>query len=329
MPGSPGCSCQDSHCAIGLDIGGTKVAAGVVGQDGKLSHVSHIATPGSDTFADRLALILDVVGRLRNQHPEAAAIGVGATGTVDWKRGHIDWAINVGYRDLPLASILTRETGLPAVVDNDANAAAWAEARVGVGRGHENLAVLTIGTGIGAGLVLDGRMYRGNSGVAGEVGHIVVNPHGPQCGCGLTGCLETMASGRALGRLGREAAAKDVDGALAILAGGPERVTGEAVSAAALAGDQVAQSLFCEIGNWLGIGIATLVTLLDVELVAIGGGLIAVGELLLSPVRSSYADYVFSTPTRQPPPIVSALFAGEAGIIGAGLLALDDVFGEH
>jgi glucokinase len=317
----------EAPCAIGLDIGGTKVAAAAVGPDGTLGPVSHAATPADATSADMLALLAGIVRAQRALQPAAAAIGVGAAGVVDWKRGRIAWAANVGYHDLPLRDILSSECALPVAVDNDANAAAWAEARIGAGRGHASLAVLTVGTGIGGGLVLDRALYRGASGVSGEVGHMIVSPAGPDCGCGLKGCLEAMASGSALRRMARDAAVRDPDGAIARLAGGAANVTGEAVFAAAAAGDPVACSLFAEIGRWLGIGIALVVTLLDVELVVIGGGLTGAGDLLLGPVRASYAGHVFSHPGRGVPPIVPARLGREAGVIGAGLLALDYALG--
>src|SRR5262249_51884079 len=196
----------------------------------------------------------------------------GAAGLVDWPDGHVRWAPNNSYRDLPLRAILSAETGLPAVVDNDANAAAWAEARLGAGAGRRDLLVLTVGTGIGAGLILGGRGYRGATGIGGEAGHIIVDPGGPRCGCGSTGCLEALGSGGALSRAGREAAWRDPGGTLARLAGGPGQVTGETVFQAARDGDATALALFAKAGYWLGGGIASLARPLDSELVGGGGG---------------------------------------------------------
>ena len=311
--------------AIGLDVGGTKIAAGVVSGQGEMLERVAQPTPRSGTGEATLRLTLQLVGDLRRRHPGVRAIGVGAAGMVDWPDGHVRWAPNNSYRDVPLRAILAAETGLPAVVDNDANAAAWAEACLGAGVGHRDLLVLTVGTGIGAGLILDGRLYRGATGIGGEAGHIIVDPSGPRCGCGSAGCLEAMGSGSALGRAGRDAALRDPDGMLAWLAGGADQVTGEAVFEAARVGNATARAIFGQTGYWLGIGIASLVTLLDIELVVIGGGLSATGELLLGPARSSFERFVFARGHRRLPPIVSARLGAEAGIVGAALLALGSV----
>jgi glucokinase len=311
--------------AIGLDIGGTKIAAGVVGQDGKTLKTTSVASPSDEGESGTLALVIQVIEQLREEYPSILAIGVGAAGMVDWPSGYIRWAPNNGYRDLALKALLTKATGLPTVVDNDANVAAWAEVRLGAGQGYDSMAVLTVGTGIGAGLILDGKIYRGATGIGGEIGHVIVDPRGASCACGSTGCLETMASGTALGRIGRREAAQEPMGALAALAGDPGKVTGEIVFKAASAGDPTARSLFNEIGDWLGIGIASLVNLLDIQLVVIGGGLGTTGELLLRPARSSFERFIFSRTHRRMPSIVSAHLGGEAGITGAGILALDSI----
>jgi glucokinase len=309
--------------AIGLDVGGTKIAAGVVSGQGQVLERVTQPTPRAVTGDTTLNLTLAIVDGLRRRHPGVQAIGAGAAGMVDWPDGHIRWAPNNSYRDLPLRAILSGETGLPTVVDNDANAAAWAEACLGAGAGRRDLLVLTVGTGIGAGLILGGRLYRGATGIAGEAGHIIVDPGGAPCSCGTAGCLEAMGSGSALGRAGREAALRDPGGVLAGLAGGADRVTGETVFEAARGGHATARAIFGQTGYWLGIGIASLVTLLDVELVVIGGGLSTTGELLLAPTRSSFARFLFGRGQRKVPPIVPAQLGADAGIVGAALLALD------
>ena len=314
--------------AIGLDVGGTKIAAGVVSARGELIDRVARPTPPPGSGDSTLSLTLQLVDELRRRHPGVQVIGAGAAGMIDWPDGHIRWAPNNSYRDLPLRAILSAETGLPAVVDNDANAAAWAEACLGAGVGHRDLLVLTVGTGIGAGLILGGRLYRGATGIGGEAGHIIVDPGGTRCGCGSTGCLEAMGSGSALSRAGREAAGQDPEGTLARLAGGAaDHVTGETVSEAARGGDATAVAIFARTGYWLGIGIASLVSLLDVELVAIGGGLSSTGELLLGPARSAFERFVFARGHRTLPPIVPARLGAEAGIVGAALLALDSTPG--
>lgn len=309
-------------CAIGVDIGGTKIAAGVVGLDGKVLQSASVRTPPGAGGEETSAIATRIIERLLEEHPAVRAIGVGAAGMVDWPSGHIRWAPNNAYRDFPLRELLGMATGLPVVVDNDANVAAWAEARLGVGKSCSDLAVLTVGTGIGAGLVLGGKLYRGSTGIGGEFGHLIVNPLGAECGCGSVGCLEAMASGTALGRLGRAAVRRDPTGALATIAGGPANINGETVFDAARKKEPVACALFDKIGYWLGVGIASLVNLLDLQLVVIGGGLSATGELLLRPARLSFAEFVFSPTHRELPQIVTAQLGAEAGMVGAAILAL-------
>jgi glucokinase len=308
--------------AVGIDIGGTKIAAGVVTGDGRILDRTRVPTPPDDEAAT-LAALLAVVDQLRARNPGAEAIGLGAAGLVEWPGGNARWAPHNTYRRLELRRLLHERTGLPTVVDNDANAAAWAEARFGAGAGSHDLVLVTVGTGIGGGLVLGGRLYHGEHGFAGELGHMVVDPDGDLCACGNHGCLEAMASGSTLGRLGREAATADPEGrlaALATLAGGP--VTGEVVFAAATEGDTAALALFERIGHWLGIGIASLVTIFDPDLVVVGGGVAATGELLLRPARASFERYAHGRAHRDLPPVVPARLGPDAGLVGAATLAL-------
>jgi glucokinase len=309
--------------AIGLDVGGTKIAGGVVAADGSVvERIPDVPTPPDDGAAT-LAVLRQVIDELRARHPHVTAIGVGAAGLVEWPGGCIRWAPNNAYRALPLRQLLRDATGLPVVVDNDANTAAWAEARLRENASH--MAFLTIGTGLGGGLILDGQLYRGTTGIGAEVGHIIVDPHSSyQCGCGNFGCLEAVASGSALGRYGREAAAANPESRLAVLADGAANVTGETVFIAAQDGDPTARELFARAGRWLGIGIASLVTLFDFELIVIGGGVAAAGELLLAPARASFKQFVFAQAHRQLPSIVPARLGSEAGWIGSAVLALDE-----
>jgi glucokinase len=308
--------------AIGLDIGGTKLAGGVVTSDGTvLERVRNVPTPGQG--GDRFVSVLTrAIEDLRSRHPEVAAIGVGAAGLVSWPSGYLNWAPHNPYRDLPLRDVLEETTGLPTAVDNDANTAAWAEYRLGTG--CPDFAMITVGTGLGGAVILDGELRRGHHGFASEIGHIIVDPASSiRCACGHLGCLETVASGSALGRRGRQAAAADPGGMLATLANGSANVTGETVWAAAQAGDEVALSLFGIIGRWLGIGSATLASLFDVDRIVIGGGVAATGDLLLEPTRASLGQHLFGAAHRPPVDIVPASLGPDAGWIGSGLLALD------
>ncbi|MFF4218220.1 ROK family protein [Streptomyces nondiastaticus] len=312
---------DDGRLAIGLDIGGTKIAAGVVDAEGRVTdRVPAVPCPSDQ--ATILKSVSVLIEALRHRNPGVAAVGVGAAGLVRWPEGRVLTAPNTAYHDLPLRRLLQEATGLPAVVENDANAACWAEYRLGNSAAH--MAFVTVGTGVGGGLVLAGRPFRGRTGIATEIGHMIVDPHGTErCGCGTVGCLEPLASGRALGRYGSAAAAAEPGGALAALADGSGRVTGEAVSAAARAGDPAARAQLERLGHWLGIGVATLVNLFDVELVVIGGGVADAGELLLAPLRASFARYVTAAAHRELPAVEPARLGPEAGWIGAALLALD------
>ena len=312
---------EETRYAVGVDIGGTKIAAGVVTSDGRILRKATAPTPQDQDHLVRH--ILAVIEDLQGDYPGVAAVGVGAAGMIDWPTGHIRWAPNNSYSDLPLQQLLAEGSGLPAVVENDANAAAWAEAAVGAGAGLGNVIALTIGTGIGGGIILNGELQRGETGVAGEAGHIIINPVGGElCGCGATGCLEAMASGTALGRDGRRAAAADPEGLLTQLAGTAASVTGETVYQAALAGDTDARQLFGRLGFWLGVGIASLVNVFDPQLVILGGGLVTTGDLLLTPAHTSFERFVFARPHRQLPDLALAQLGPDAGLIGAALLAL-------
>lgn len=307
--------------AVSLDVGGTKIAGGVVTATGEIvDRLPPVPTPSRDQQATVRALF-DAVEQLRSRHAGVGAVGVGAAGLVEWPDGSIRWAPNNAFCRLPLRRIIADETGLPTVVENDANAAGWGEARH---VGAANMAFLTVGTGVGAGLIIDGLLYRGQGGIAAEVGHMIVHPKGgDRCGCGNIGCLEAVASGSALARYGREAAADDPAGRIARLAGGPDKVTGHTVYKAALAGDGTARGLFERVGYWLGAGIATLVNLFDFELVVMGGGLTTAGSLLLDPTRAAFHEFVFAREHREIAPIVLAKLGPDAGWIGAGQLALD------
>jgi glucokinase len=314
--------------AIGLDIGGTKIAAAVVDARGTVFDELVEPTP-EDSDAEAVeAVLLDLVERLRGKHEDVRALGVGAAGVVEWPAGRIRWAPNNAYRDWPVRERLESVTGLPAVVDNDANVAALAEARLGAVR-YREMVLVTVGTGIGGGLVLDGRIYRGPTGLGAELGHLVLNPDGPRCGCGNHGCFEAYASGTALARLGRDAAADDPDGLLARLGRERGEVTGETVTAAAQQGDPTARALFARLGRWLGVGIASLANIFELDAVVVGGGVVETGDLLLEPARAAAREFAYAPAARPAVPVEPATFGGDAGVIGAALLALEETGNAH
>lgn len=209
-------------------------------------------------------------------------------------------------------------------VGNDATAAAWAERTVGAGRGAGNLLAVTLGTGIGGGIVADGRLVEGAHRFAGEFGHMVVDPNGPRCPCGKRGCWERFASGAGLGVLGREAAVAGAAGDVVRRAGGdPEQVKGEHVTAAAAAGDPAALEIMARFGWWVALGLANLASLLDPEVIVIGGGLVEAGDVLMNPIRDAFPDLLEAGAVRPVPTVVAAGLGQQAGAVGAGLLARD------
>lgn len=306
---------------IGIDIGGTKVAAGVVDADGNVLARARRRTPSRDP-EHLVDVVSEIVRQLLSEH-EVAAVGVGAAGFVDVARTTVLFAPNLAWRDTPLRDEIAARIDLPVVVENDANAAAWGEYRFGAGEQHPHLVVLTIGTGIGAGLILDGNLYRGGFGIAGEPGHVRVVPGGRQCGCGNLGCWEQYCSGTALVRAAHEIATERPDDARRLLemAEGLDAIDGPAVTRAAQEGDPAAVDCFTEIGRWLGQGMADLAAVLDPGRFVIGGGVSDAGELLLGPARETYAAALTGRGHRPMADIVGARLGAEAGLIGAADLA--------
>jgi glucokinase len=308
--------------AVGVDIGGTKVAAGVVDEDGTVLARARRTTPSRDARAVE-ATIADVVRELRATH-DVTAVGIGAAGFVDAERSRVRFAPHLAWRDEPLRDALAGVLGLPVVVENDANAAAWAEWRFGAGRGETHLVCVTLGTGIGGGAVVDGIVQRGRFGMAGEFGHMVVVPEGRRCECGNRGCLEQYASGNVLGREARELARAGSPVAVALLervAGDVDALVGPVVTAAAREGDPCAVELFEDVGRWLGVGLANLAAALDPGTFVIGGGVSEAGELLLRPARESFRRTLTGRGYRPEARVVRAAFGPEAGLVGAADLA--------
>ena len=313
-----------SGLSIGIDVGGTKVAAGLVTGAGQV--LAHLTEPApTRSAADLVSLIVSLVERLRTER-DVRAVGIGLPGLVNATRDVIRFAPNLPLRDEPLAREVSELIRIPVVLENDANAAAWAEARFGSGRGETHLAMVTVGTGIGGGLVLDGRLYHGANGMAGEFGHITVDPAGPQCSCGKYGCWEAVASGRSLVEVARELASADPARASVLLGladGSTANIEGPLITEAARVGDAVAIAAFGEVGDWLGRGMASVIALLDVDVFVIGGGVGEAGELLAAPARASLLTHLFGGQYREPPRVVTASLGQAAGLIGAADLALE------
>jgi glucokinase len=308
--------------AIGIDVGGTKVAAGVVDEEGKVLASLRRPTPSASPD-DVEHTVADLVAELRADH-EVGAIGIGAAGFIDADRSTVLFAPNLAWRNEPLRDAVADLTGLPVVVENDANAAAWGEYRFGAGQGESHLVVVTVGTGIGGGMVLDGHLYRGRFGIGAEFGHMQVFPEGRRCGCGQKGCWEQYCSGRALLHEAREIAdvQRDYGRRLLELGGGrPEGIEAREVTKAAQEGDPAALECFREVGHWLGQGLADLASLLDPSAFVVGGGVADSGELLLAPARTVYAERLTGTRYRPHADIRHAALGNQAGLVGAADLA--------
>jgi glucokinase len=307
--------------AVGVDLGGTKMLVGVVDSERRVLYRS--TAPSAGLSQDEL---LDALEReLRSAieaRPDVVAAGLGIPCTIDRARGVAIMAVNLQLADVAVGDLMTERLGLPALVDNDANLAMLAEHRFGAARGARNAAMLTIGTGIGGGLIIDGRLYRGSTGGAGELGHIVIEEDGPPCqgNCPNRGCVEALASGTAIAREALAAAERAPDSALGrALAGGAE-LDGTLVTDAALEGDETARGVLALAGRRIGVALSSLVNALDPDVIVIGGGVIRAGELLVEPARSELAARALApmNGTR----VAAAELGPDAGMLGAATMAV-------
>lgn len=286
--------------SLGVDVGGTKILAAVVDADGQILEERRVESP-AEQVAAMTQVIADLVLDLAARH-DVTGVGIGAAGYIDKARATVLFAPNIAWRDLNLRAEVERLVDLPVVVENDANAAAWGECRFGAGRGCDDMLMVTVGTGVGGGIVSGGRLLRGAYGVAAEIGHLTVVPDGILCGCGQRGCLESYGSGTALERL--------------ILG-----MDGPAITAAAQAGDQRCIDAIAEIGEWLGRGLASLAAVVDPGLIVVGGGVSEAGDLLLDPIREAFDAHLTGVGYRPIAKIVRAALGNHAGVIGAADVA--------
>jgi len=313
--------------AIGIDIGGTKVAGGVVDESGTITHRTRRDTPHRSTSPSVVenTIVESVEELLRQVDPDdVVAVGIGAAGFVAEDRATVVFAPHLSWRNEPLREALSQRIELPITVDNDANAAAWAEACFGAARGESHVVVITLGTGIGGALIIDGDVQRGRHGIAGEFGHMQVMPAGIRCECGNRGCWEQYASGNALVREARamiEAGSPVVADLLVRLGGDANALTGPFITEAAREGDPTARELLADIGEWLGIGLANLAAAFDPGLFVIGGGVSAADEMLIGPAREAFRRQLPGRGYRPEARIVRAVLGSDAGLIGAAELA--------
>jgi glucokinase len=308
------------HC-IGIDIGGTKIAGALVDANGSVIRQQRLPTPANDPDA----LIEAVVGLIEElaEGEQVLGIGVAAAGFIDAQQANIIYAPNLSWRNEPFKSKLEAKLALPVVIENDANAAAWAEYRFGAGVGFRHMVMLTIGTGVGGAVITDSKMLRGGFGIAGELGHLRMVPNGLACGCGQNGCLEAYASGTALLKAAKELASSNDPAGQRLRQLQPEgqELSGQEVYSAIQEGDPGALGLLQQMGSWLGQAVASLTAVLDPEIVVIGGGVSVAGDLLLDPIRSAYLEHLPARGFRPELKIVGAEFVNNAGVVGAADLA--------
>ncbi|MDQ4145364.1 MAG: ROK family protein [Actinomycetota bacterium] len=303
---------------IGVDIGGTLTRGAIVGRDGEV--VLRLENPTDVTAGTKgiVAVVEELLGRAGDH--QIAGVGVGAAGFIDASTGSVTFSPNLAYDDPNVADAVQARSGLPTIVDNDANVAALGERTFGSARGSDYVAYLTIGTGIGSGFIERGRLVRGFSGAGAELGHMIIDPDGPHCPCGLRGCFEQMASGTAIGRMGREAVANGPESSIVAFAGSVEAITGKHVAMAAREYDETAREVLRQAGRSLGIGLSNVVNLFDPEVIVLGGSVVRAGEPFLGPARDQLHK-MNNAQRRRPMRIDVTSLEGDAGLMGAAALA--------
>jgi glucokinase len=310
--------------AVGVDLGGTKMLVGSVDSEAGVHYRANEVDFGTDAEAILDEMEEEVRGA-RAQRPDSTAVGLGIPCTIDRERGLAISAVNLPIVDVPVRDLMRERLGMPVFLDNDANVAALAEHRFGAARGGRNAVMLTLGTGIGGGLILEGQVYRGSTGAAAELGHIVVDADGPPCqgNCPNRGCVETLASGTALARDGRAAAATHPESSLGRAVADGRPITGRVVTEAATAGDRAAREVVEHAGRMLGVALATLANIFEPDVIVLGGGVMAAGELLVVPAQAELRARAL--PPQNRTPVVPAELGPDAGMIGAATMALQEL----
>jgi glucokinase len=313
---------------IGIDAGGTKLLGGVVDEQMVVHHRVHRTWRGAER-QETLDIFTDAVEEVRAAAPDVEAIGFGIPSLVEWETGVSRWSNHLRALDgVPFRDLMSERLGLPVSVDNDGNASILAESRGGAAKGARHAVMVCLGTGIGGGLLLGGEVYRGATGVGGELGHVVLQLHGPDCpsGCPGRGCFEALVSGNAIGREGLRAAEEHPDSQLGRRLAADREISGGLVTELAHDGDPLAREVLDEIGKRLGHGLVGLVNTFNPEVIVIGGGAVRGGDLLLAPARAVVAERALE-PAREVVRIVPAHYGDEAGMMGAAMLAFDQLDG--
>ena len=307
---------KGSDLTIGIDIGGTKISAGVVDSSGNLIDSSKCSTP-AEGGKDLISSVVNLVKELNKKH-EIKGIGISIAALISSDYGTIVGAPNIAnLSKLNFANEIKEEFKLPIIIENDANAAMWAEFKFGSAKGLNPVMFFIIGTGVGGGLVIDGKLFKGANGIGAEFGHMCVVPNGLLCGCGSKGCIEQYASGGALIRYANEALLANPDKSEEVLSFGEGKLSGTALTKAAKAGNELALAAFSKQADWLGLACASYSLIIDPQAIIIGGGVVDAGELFLAPVRAAMRKYMPFAESHVPPKIIAAKFGNDAGLIGA------------
>mgnify|MGYP006193959705 CR=1 FL=1 len=307
---------ESSDLTIGIDIGGTKISAGVVDSSGNLINSLIISTP-LEGGREVILSVINLITELSKKYT-IKGIGISIAALISSDYGTIVGAPNIAnLSKLNFVNEISKEFKLPLIVENDANAAMWAEFKFGNAKGCNPVMFFIIGTGVGGGLVIDGKLFKGATGIGAEFGHMCVVPNGLLCGCGSRGCIEQYASGGALIRYANEALLANADKSEEVLSFGAGKLTGTGLAKAAQAGNELALAAFNKQADWLGLACASYSLIIDPQAIIIGGGVADAGELFLAPVRAAMRKYMPFAESHVPPKIIAAKFGNDAGLIGA------------
>lgn len=315
------------QAVLGIDLGGTKIAAALVDRDRNILWEEKIPTEAASGVDGVVGRMVDLFQRA-SAHGKPVAIGLGIPGPLDLNKGMVIKAPNLGWQNVPITAMMEQATGVKVFLQNDANAAALGEQVFGAGKGISDLIYITVSTGIGGGFVVNNRLIQGRDGGAGEIGHIIVEEDGPLCGCGQHGCLETVASGTAIARMMGERLRNGAQSAALEMAGGDlSKVDTVIIGKVAQAGDPLAKDVISIAVHHLGVAVATMVTLFNPGMIIIGGGVANIGDLLFEPVKAAVNSRTFAAFAADLP-IVPAALEGRAGVLGAAAVALQNMWGE-
>ena len=307
---------KGSDLTIGIDIGGTKISAGVVDSSGNLIDSSRCSTP-TEGGKELISSVINLIKEFNKKY-EIKGIGISIAALISSDYGTIVGAPNIAnLSKLNFVNEIKEEFKLPIIIENDANAAMWAEFKFGNAKGLNPVMFFIIGTGVGGGLVIDGKLFKGANGIGAEFGHMCVVPNGLLCGCGSKGCIEQYASGGALIRYANEALLANPDKSEEVLSFGEGKLSGTALTKAAKAGNELALAAFSKQADWLGLACASYSLIIDPQAIIIGGGVVDAGELFLAPVRAAMRKYMPFAESHVPPKIIAAKFGNDAGLIGA------------